>query len=115
MDKTEHADVSRRLALAIGYRPNDVELVYGCRCAVRHGAGPTGSGTHWYTFDYRDPRIIWPIAERYNAFPRASMTLNGVFWFARVRGPVCAPSLELSKGETASMAVAFAIIHAKGL
>lgn len=75
MNKTE---ISRRLALAIGYPADRVRLTGGDgslypvlvqvlndndRCD-----GPMQWGG-WQRFDHTDPAVIWPIAERFDAFP----------------------------------------------
>jgi hypothetical protein len=95
------AEISRRLALAIGW-PR----------AVAH---PDGIYVREFTdempkpFDYRDPAVIWPIAERFNKFPYAlrdvAGNLNGK-WNAWVnRG-------EDLQADTAAKAVALAVIKA---
>jgi len=56
------AEISRRLALAIGWR-HVKESVAGTRALV------SGAGNMWHAFDYRDPAVIWPIAERFDCFP----------------------------------------------
>lgn len=62
------AEISMRLALAIGYSPWCAVCHNSC-CAVKHETGPDNSGCHWYDFDYRDPAVIWPIAEKFDCFP----------------------------------------------
>lgn len=57
------AEISRRLALAIGWSSSDIYLdALGFGCNV-------WTDGRWRKFDYRDPAAIWPIAERFNAFP----------------------------------------------
>jgi len=96
----DHADISRRLALAIGWDQRDMKsspagMVLECR-------GEYG----WQLFSYDDPAVIWPIAERFDAFPyRISGTDR---WFARVDG-----SRYGEYGDTAALAVAMAVIKAK--
>jgi hypothetical protein len=105
------AIVNGKLAHAIGYGQSEVRAVaavfeknvYTHVC--RNGA--------WYTFDYQDPKTIWPIAERYNAFPWRIDTFQGhpatPIWAAYVyRGgdkwaTITAP--------TAALAVARAVIE----
>lgn len=93
------AEISRRLALAIGYSNRDVYR----KAVVWHHTGPKNSGYGWYVFDYRDPAVIWPIAERYGLFPGL---LNGVWevWDHE--------TLALTSADTAAKAVALAVIKA---
>lgn len=60
-----HTDINRRLALAIGYRPEDVVVSGSIVNVIRRGQGYVDC----ITFDYRDARTIYPIAERYGVFP----------------------------------------------
>lgn len=57
-------EISKALALAIGWPGNCVTDSYGV-CYVNKGI----VRSYWSIFDYRDPAVIWPIAERYDAFP----------------------------------------------
>lgn len=65
------SQISYDLALALGHSPEDVLHVHGPYTRVnqvevrRRGPG----WQSWQRFDYRDPRVAWPIAERF-AFPR---------------------------------------------
>lgn len=56
------AEISRRLALAIGWR-HVKESAAGIRALVSE------TGNMWHAFDYRDPAVIWPIAEQFECFP----------------------------------------------
>ena len=63
-------EISRKLALAIGWSENDIASFDGHRISVyignhleRAAFGP------WRVFDYRNSSVIWPIAEKYGAFP----------------------------------------------
>lgn len=98
MTEADHADLSRRLALAIGCPENS---------AIR---GYTGAHVWWRNkwrrFDYRDPAVIWPIAERYRAFP--VRTSDGVWHAYSYVGNTN------DKGDTAAEAVARAVIGARG-
>ncbi len=58
-------EISRRLALAIGYRPEDVEVTCDDFVQVRRCG-------FWDKFDRRDERTIFRIATRYRMFPRWS-------------------------------------------
>ena len=69
-------EISKALALAIGYLPVDVRIysTIDDMPLVRRQAGafPT-----WRIFDYKDWNVIGPIAEKYNAFP--IMPINGTW------------------------------------
>lgn len=54
-------EISRRLALAIGYGPVQVKVIDGLVHVDRFG--------FWEHFDHRDERTIFRIAARYNMFP----------------------------------------------
>ena len=62
-------EINKALALAIGWRKDQVRIqeyagYTRVECfRVEHGL------QIWMPFDYREWRIIGPIAERYNAFP----------------------------------------------
>jgi hypothetical protein len=99
MTDLEHADISRRLALAIGWVEADM---IGGRTQIRI---MDDAGWVLY-FDYRDPEVIWPIAERFNAFPWRVYSKNR--WHANVDG-----SGPVQMADTAALAVALAVIKAK--
>lgn len=106
------AEISRKLALAIGYRPEDVQIeaYHGLglpdMCTVRR-LGVLGKIT-WKTLDYRDPAVIWPIAEHFRCFPAHCHDLRGNWyaWCQKTGGFVYA--------DTAAKAVALAVIAAHG-
>ena len=59
-------EISKALALAIGWRKDQVHwFTYGVFIQQQENGC-------WVVdeFDYRDPRVIFPIAERYNCFPK---------------------------------------------
>lgn len=104
---TDHADLSRRLALAIGWVEGDMVPVP----RTLHLIEPEvvwilDDDKVWRIFDYRDPSVIWPIAERYDAFP---VRLDATRWTAMYGkcGTFC-------YGDTAAEAVARAVIGARG-
>lgn len=115
MNEWSDAEISRRLALAIGWSDDrsakdgspDPDVVifsedYGKKswCAVWSIGG-------WRTFDYRDPAVIWPIAERFDAFPTLR---HGRGWLSQI-APLCpAPGFY---ADTAAKAVALAVIKSK--
>ena len=62
-------DIDRRLALAIGWTKNQMQLdTNGNVFLLRDGLG----GKYWRFFDHTNPAVIWPIAERFDAFPLAA-------------------------------------------
>jgi hypothetical protein len=94
------AEISRRLALAIGWENVHVIL----RPAGAYVIVPGGEYGMRRVFSYRDHAVIWPIAERFNCFPNQDYSGN---WFAWVG---CFPQ---SCADTAAKAVALAVIKAK--
>lgn len=94
------AEISRRLALAIGWKEEQMEASLRDGCVLL----PGGVFEMWRNFDYRDPAVIWPIAERFDAFPAKI----GDGW------DVYYPDTdEYTRSETAAKAVALAVIKAK--
>ena len=64
-----HTEISRRLALAIGYRPEDVQVRPGGRVFVFWDG-------LWERLDHRDERTIFRIAARYKLFPQWNTQYN---------------------------------------
>lgn len=64
-------EISRRLALAIGYRPQDV-IVSGEDVLVRRDFDFEGERVTygWRLFDHTDRAVIYPIAEHFKMFPQ---------------------------------------------
>jgi hypothetical protein len=60
-------EINRRLALAIGWEPKDMRPTLEVLFLMDRSRGPYFHT--WEAFDYRDWRVIGPIAERYNCFP----------------------------------------------
>jgi hypothetical protein len=109
MTDLEHADISRHLALAIGWTEDqedpDVVVVtewHGHKSLCQVWA----DGHSWRDFDYRDPEVIWPIAERFNAFPWRVYSAKPWYANADASGPI-------ERADTAALAVALAVIKAK--
>lgn len=95
-----HAEISRALALAIGYLPEHVRIRNGAVCEVWRTKW-------WVVFDFRAPSVIWPIAERYNAFPARDFKMgkeNGRWWAFKGK--------RFYFADTAAAAVAMAVIGA---
>jgi hypothetical protein len=113
MTDLEHADISSRLALAIGWPEH---RLYSDGNEVHVNVSDMPPIHLWNDFDYRDPAVIWPIAERFNCFPRKSTTSLGPLdkrWFTRIRNPAANYDQPFSWGDTAALAVALAVIKAK--
>lgn len=90
------AEISLALALAIGWPDWAVATTQTGRIYV-------WTPECGREFDYRDPTVIWPIAERYNFFP--VRWANGT-WNAAKMGVI-------AKADTAAKAVALAVIGGK--
>ena len=93
-------EISRNLALAIGRHDDDVTSFDGHRISV-YVAHRGGFGS-WREFDYRDPTVIWAIAERYRCFPEWQEGSNE--WWSSVNVDARAYA------DTAAKAVAMAVI-----
>lgn len=111
MTDHEHAEISRRLALAIGWKASDGRIYQDCKGheCVKIRFYPSSARQDyfvWRRFDYRDPAVIWPIAERFEAFPRSSIT--GSVWLCRTSS-----EHRFEMADTAALAVARAVIAAK--
>lgn len=99
------AEISRRLALAIGWQESDI-IDYP-------GQDYVGIRTMMVTpcvrlFSFKFPTVIWPIAERFNCFPRYYTSTNT--W-------ACSPAQWAANqdADTAAKAVALAVIkHHEG-
>lgn len=65
-------EIDFALALAIGYAPDRVRNIHGW-VQVRNSQFTRMDGpmhySAWQRFDHKDPAVIWPIAERFDAFP----------------------------------------------
>lgn len=95
------AEISRKLALAIGWEVLPVEHGDEGVMVVDHA-----NQVDRY-FDYRDPAVIWPIAERFDCFPYK--TMHGL-WSASAFLP--GNGLRAAMADTAAKAVALAVIKA---
>lgn len=101
MTEADHADLSRRLALALGWREGTYPEP---RMVVQRWGVVCWDGNKWRRFDYRDPAVIWPIAERFDCFP---FRLSDGKWSAYASGGKHVVTA------TAAEAVALAVIGAK--
>lgn len=95
------AELSRDLALAIGWPESAITVTHG-QCFIWYGRDGRD-------FDYRDPAVIWPIAERYNCFPLLS---DWGRWSVAIEHPITFMSIRVS-ADTAAEAVARAVIGGK--
>lgn len=100
------AEISRRLALAIGWSDADPEdpdvVIFRAPLSGQHLEDHCAVWFEqdWRTFDYRDPSVIWPIAERFNRFP------------VRCADESWVTGLDCEGHDTAAKAVALAVIKA---
>lgn len=105
MNDMTDAQISKALALAIGWQESDF-FPYGdgSYVAVRFES-------HWREFDYTDEQIIWRVAERFDCFPyllKRDGTWRTVF---KDRDGLYMTEAE---ADTAAKAVALAVIKAHG-
>lgn len=101
------AQISRALALAIGYRPEDVRI-RGNSVEVRRPLRPGAwLSEGWHLFSYGWPDVAWAVAERYDCFP---------YFMESTQTWTCSPAQwALRKdADTAAKAVALAVIKAEG-
>ena len=103
------AEISRRLALAIGWKESDIidypgQDYVGIRTRI---VAPCVR-----LFSYKFPFVIWPIAEAFNCFPQKLRDAD--LWSAPVPGTPY-PRMTYEFADTASKAVALAVIkHHEG-
>ena len=67
------AEISKALALAIGWNQAETFSMLGCLVRFKEN-----DRQGWIPFDHRDPAIAFRVAERYNKFPYIHKTLAGV-------------------------------------
>lgn len=105
------AQISRALALAIGYRPEDVRTAPDA-CKVVEVNRPCIYGDSWYRFDYDLPDVIWRVAERFDCFPVRSYPCGteATVWQAYLPSQ----TTRYVVADTAAKAVALAVIKAHG-
>lgn len=102
MTEWSDAEISRRLALAIGWKEEQME-------ESANGNGvllPGSDGEMWRFFDYRDPAVYAPIAERFDCFPSKVACGDTTGWLVL-------PGVASDIQPTAAKAVALAVIKAK--
>ena len=108
MTDREHAELSRRLALALGYMPinvqtcNDHALVYGLWTDILRPWG------YWRRFDYRDPTVALLLLKHFGVSNSLNVWSSGPTWWNWSTGDgfdgVCA---------TIEEAIALAVIAVK--
>ena len=92
-------DIDKALALAIGWKPEQIQKRWGGIAMWVDDADEP----QWVQFDHTDPAVIWPIAERFDLFPRRYKKL----WLA-----VRFMERTLAVHPCAATAVALAVIEA---
>ena len=104
-------DINKALALAIGWKPTQLSESTGFLGPVLYccvAVATLKTQAVWRLFDYRDPTIIWPIAERHRMFPTWDTTYGQWTVCAAVpRGVMASPIF----ADTAAQAVALAVIR----
>ncbi len=102
-------EISKALSLAIGWKVHQI-LIENNSLLICVKVATLTNNAYWRRFDYRDPAVIWPIAERHNSFPLKSK-LKERGWFSRSSKSPLSGSY-MRHGDTAAKAVALAIIWA---
>ena len=97
-------DISKALALAIGWEPNRIASVGFGDVAYINVKRSNDWANQWQTFDYRDWNVIGPIAEKYDCFPLKA----GDSWLSRYLWRGCGV-----RADTPQKAIALAVIGAK--
>jgi hypothetical protein len=94
-------EISRRLALAIGYRPEHVSTIFDC-IKVWHGG-------EWITFNHQHAHTIYPIAEHFKMMPVWNTQYNQ-WTIAKVAPRGSMPSIVLN--DDPRTCIALAVIEA---
>ena len=89
-------EINKALALAIGWDEAEI-FSWGVMCHQ--------TDKYWHRFDYRDWNVIGPIAEKFDAFPKRLVSMEG--WWADVFGK------DARFADTPQKAIALAVIGAK--
>ena len=96
-------EISKALALAIGWPENEIEVSnYDVKCTIYDS---------WCvrTFDYKDWNVIGPIAERYRCFPQW-LSMKGTWWVCDCGDDECVDV----EANTPQKAIALAVIASQG-
>jgi len=108
MNDMTDAQISKALALAIGWQESDLyQGGDGSYVAVRR----SGVFDTWKVFDYTDETVIWRVAERFDCWPYL-LTRDGT-WRAVFKDRDGLYMTE-AEADTAAKAVALAVIAAHG-
>lgn len=75
-------EISKALALAIGWKPTDL-MQYEYK-TILEVWWVDGWDADWRAFDYRDWNVIGPIAERYDCFPIKAKAPTDDEWLTAV-------------------------------
>lgn len=100
-------EISRALALAIGWKPHQMNGTPGFVAPVLFlcvAPATLTANAVWRMFDYRAPDCIWPIAERFDCFHYLN---NDGTWIA------IGPGGKVAYEDTAAKSVALAVIGSK--
>lgn len=100
------AEISRRLALAIGWNARALRQCPAIGSIQAKTPLEYARGYVWRRFDYREPSVIWPIAERFDCFPWLVAPNARDPWASKL-------GLTTEHADTAAKAVALAVIAAK--
>jgi hypothetical protein len=109
MNDMNDAQISLKLALAIGWQESDFyQDGDGSYVAVRY----VGC---WREFDYRSPDVAWAVAERFDCFPSVTPWDDpSKRWSALFDDSLNSGGTEYVEADTAAKAVALAVIAAHG-
>ncbi len=101
-------EISKALALAIGWKEKQIRLTYefGVQVCTDAPISCYTSLPWWRGFDYRDWNVIGPIAEKFDCFPSIA-TYSSDKWFAYTPND----SLTEIYANTPQKAVAMAVIQ----
>lgn len=94
---TDHLEISRKLAEAIGWKPEQMD-VYGDELWIERLHNLRRR------FDYRDWNVIGPIATRFDFFPFLAIVHGKCYW-----------ATETQFADTPQLAIALAVIAAQGV
>lgn len=98
-------EINVKLALVIGWKSEQIEPMLEQHCVnICTAAATLTKPAAWCCFDFKDPAVIWPIAERYNIWPsRIIDGHNKGLWFSH-------GGLHAVTCDTAAKSVALAVI-----
>ena len=108
----EDVPVDYDLAVSVGYPESKIKILNTGVFVEVLDTKPRGNGLHYKRFSYKDPLVIWPLAERYRCFPSPFVDNNGkvIAWEAHVYSEKTGKCLKLVKHDTSQLASAMAVI-----